>query len=860
MERRCISCQVPIDSEVCPYCGYPVHSQSEAHQLPVGTMLRNRYQVGRVLGQGGFGITYLGWDTLMETTVAIKEFYPSGVVNRRSEVSTHVECLTEKMAGHYAQSKERFLREAKALVRFRSIPEVVDLLDFVEENNTAYIVMEYVRGVDLARYIQNRGGRLSVDETFRILRPVMEALAAVHKGDIVHRDISPDNIILDPMGGAKLLDFGAVRTVEAPDLDRGLAKSTEAILKHGFAPIEQYNTRGSLGPWTDEYAMCATVWYCLTGRIPEEASIRVSEGVDPDWRSIEGLPEQQCAALEKGISVRAKDRFPNMDGLISALFGEPVPAYQTAPQPVYAPQPQQPVFARTEAINPSGYQPPVQPSGQYVPSSGQYMPPSGQYVPPSGQYAPPAQPQQPPAQSYAPPAKPVKEKKGKKWGVLAAIAAVLVVAILAGLLLPGMIGGSDNRIGDKSETRPMTGPAATTEPMLPAETTPTPYIPEDPLAGNYPVTILVPEDYGLDQLITRQVEAFEQANPGITISLTLEPMPTSDAVRAVLNGRNPDMFFFYSAEGLQQLARSGKLAPLDEAAQLQVREENDRASVAAATVDGALYAYPVTSDNGYFLYYDRSVISDQEAESLEAIINACEESGYYFRYEVTNSWYVPSFFFATGCRSQWTVDKNGSFTALEDTFNSSEGLIAARAMRKLTESSCLMADYGNGYRGVAAAVCGTWDLPSAQAAFGDNIGITDLPSFEVDGKSYHLSSFSGHKLLGVTPQADENRAQVLSLLARFLAGEESQQMYFAQLGLGWVPSNLAVQNSRAVQDDFAVAALIKQMEYAVPQNEIHGSWWDMSRQLGESVRNTTSDGQLKWVLEDYDAMLESLVP
>ena len=391
----CISCQKTIESPVCPHCGYPAKPQNEPHQLPVGTMLRGRYQVGRVLGQGGFGITYLGRDTLMETTVAIKEFYPSGIVTRDIG-STRVVCLTEKMTDHYVRSKERFLREAKALVRFRSIPEVVDLLDFVEENETAYIVMEYVRGVDLGRYIQSKGGRLGVDETFRILRPVMEALATVHKGNIVHRDISPDNIILDPLGGAKLLDFGAVRTVDAPDLEKGLAKSTEAILKHGFAPLEQYNSRGSLGPWTDEYAMCATVWYCLTGAVPEEASLRVTEGIDPDWRSIPGLTEQQCAALEKGMSVRAKDRYPDMDAFVGALFEAPVQVPQVPPQQA----PRQSAYAGTEVV--SGV------SARAV------------------QAPPPA------------PMKPVAEKKRRLWPVFAAVAAVLVVAILAGLLSPGL--------------------------------------------------------------------------------------------------------------------------------------------------------------------------------------------------------------------------------------------------------------------------------------------------------------------------------------------------------------------------------------------------------------------------------------
>ena len=315
--KRCDSCFREYEGAVCPHCG---GAQNAPHQLQPGTLLQGRYKLGRVLGQGGFGITYLGWDTLMNMTVAVKEFYPTGTVFRRTELSRNVRCDNEAMEPHFEYSKERFLREANALVRFKDIPEVVDILDLVKENNTTYIVMEYVRGVDLAKYIQMKGGRLGVDETFRILKPVMEALAKVHRGGIVHRDISPDNIILDPMGGAKLLDFGAVRAVEDPDVDKGLNKSTEAILKQGFAPIEQYNTRGSLGPWTDEYAMCATVWYCLTGKVPVEASIRVSEGIDPDWGSIPGLPMHQQKALEKGFSCRAKDRYRSLDELLADLF------------------------------------------------------------------------------------------------------------------------------------------------------------------------------------------------------------------------------------------------------------------------------------------------------------------------------------------------------------------------------------------------------------------------------------------------------------------------------------------------------------------------------------------------------------
>ena len=342
----------PDTAKFCSACGQALSSGQSAqdrnasHQLPVGTMLRGRYRIGKALGQGGFGITYLGYDTLMETQVAIKEFYPGAIVGRNATQTLAVNCHTQQLEPHFFASRERFLREAKALVKFRNIPEVVDILDFVEENNTAYIIMEFVQGMSLANYVAVRGGKLTPEETFRILKPVMEALAAVHSEGIVHRDIAPDNIILHPMGGAKLLDFGAVRAVESADADAPLAKSTEAILKHGFAPIEQYNSRGNLGPWTDEYAMCATVYYCLTGTVPPEASLRISEGVDPDWKGIPGLTPEQITVLEKGMALRARDRYPDMNAFLRTLFtpaprpkSQPAPERKAAPNPQSAPAP-----------------------------------------------------------------------------------------------------------------------------------------------------------------------------------------------------------------------------------------------------------------------------------------------------------------------------------------------------------------------------------------------------------------------------------------------------------------------------------------------------------------------------------------
>jgi len=377
--RRCESCLKLTAQPVCEHCGYPVNKQNGRHQLPVGTVLGGRYRIGRVLGQGGFGITYLGWDLQTGETVAVKEFYPGSMVNRDCSKTKYIQCNTSQMEPHYRSSRERFLREAKALAQLRDVPEIVSIQNFLEENNTAYIVMEYVQGMDLEHYLQHRGGRLTPEETFRILRPVMEALAKVHQHGLIHRDVSPDNIILHPTGGAKILDFGAVRSVENPEQEKALAKSTEAILKHGFAPIEQYQTRGSLGPWTDEYAMCATIYFCLTGRIIEEAPSRMAEELAPNWANVPGLTPEQKKVLNKGLAVRAKDRFSGMEELIAALFPQsapqpiPQPVPQPRPQPRPDPRPQPKPEPRPQPRPDSRPQPKPEPRPQPRPDSGARM-------------------------------------------------------------------------------------------------------------------------------------------------------------------------------------------------------------------------------------------------------------------------------------------------------------------------------------------------------------------------------------------------------------------------------------------------------------------------------------------------------
>ena len=340
MAKRCFGCmQLKENSPVCEHCGFNENVQNESHQLPMGTVLRQQYMVGKCLGQGGFGITYLGWDLHLDIPVAIKEYYPNSIISNRDTTQTYaLTGVAPNMMDLYVSTRQRFLREAKVLAKLRNIPNIVQVHNFFEENNTAYIVMEYVKGIDLRRYMNMRGGRLSVEETLAILRPVMEALARVHDCEIVHRDISPDNIMMMADGTAKLLDFGAVRNIESMDADQDLQHSTEAILKHGFAPMEQYQKRGALGPWTDEYAMCATVYYCLTGRVPPDAPQRMMEDVHPAWEKIPGLSSSQRMVLEKGMSLRGKDRYPNVRELMAALYG---PEPQPAAEPIQATKPVQ---------------------------------------------------------------------------------------------------------------------------------------------------------------------------------------------------------------------------------------------------------------------------------------------------------------------------------------------------------------------------------------------------------------------------------------------------------------------------------------------------------------------------------------
>lgn len=320
MSKLCFGCmQQKDESPICEHCGFDERQENLSHQLPIGTMLQNQYLVGRVLGQGGFGITYLGWDQNLSIPVAIKEYFPNGIVQRHTELSTKVTCANGDSIEVFSKHRDRFLKEARSLAQLSDIPEIVHILSYFIENDTAYIVMEYVDGITLKDYLNQLGHPMTESEVLSIMEPVLKALQKVHDHSLIHRDISPDNIMLPKNGGIKLIDFGTVRYVD----DSGKSKSTETVLKGGFAPMEQYNTRGNLGTWSDVYALCATFHYLLTGRRPEEAPARLDTGGKLELlRSRPDLSENFIQILEKGMEVRIADRIQTVKELYRFLYPE----------------------------------------------------------------------------------------------------------------------------------------------------------------------------------------------------------------------------------------------------------------------------------------------------------------------------------------------------------------------------------------------------------------------------------------------------------------------------------------------------------------------------------------------------------
>lgn len=316
MSMFCPNCMAELEDGTvcCPSCGGDTSIKNKPHQLPTDTILNGRYIVGKSIGEGGFGITYVGYDLKLRAKVAIKEYFPAGSVTRTAETTVYAMDTSPESA--FALGKAKFVAESQVLAQFLDEPNIVSVRDYFEENNTAYIVMEFLEGKSLHQVLKERG-RLSVTEALEMTEPLMTALEKIHAHGLIHRDISPANIMQLPDGRMKLLDFGAARQYTDSE------KSLSIILKPGYAPEEQYNKRGDQGPWSDVYALCATIYKMITGVTPDNAVDRMfgTELKKPSELGVDITPVQE-AVLMKGLAVKSADRIRSMDELRKAFAGE----------------------------------------------------------------------------------------------------------------------------------------------------------------------------------------------------------------------------------------------------------------------------------------------------------------------------------------------------------------------------------------------------------------------------------------------------------------------------------------------------------------------------------------------------------
>jgi len=323
---RCIRCMKEIEDgqQVCGFCNFAQDTPPEyPDALAPGTELRNRFVLGRELGRGGFGITYVGYDKYLDCKVAIKEYYPQSLAARLpSENKIFWRNKQMQTAGC-----QNVIREAQKMHRIGVLTVAVHVLDVFYENNTAYIAMDFVEGITLKQYLL-KNGVLSVEKCMELMIPILDTMIQMHDAGIIHRDISPDNIMIQPDMQPRILDLGAAKDIQTT------SGNTTLVAKNGFSPMEQYQTEGIFGTWTDVYALCATMYYSLTGKLPPAALDRSNDELP--LLTTSNLPAELCRVLRDGMRMSVDRRIPNVTELKNRLEASMKPVCVPDKEPVHA--------------------------------------------------------------------------------------------------------------------------------------------------------------------------------------------------------------------------------------------------------------------------------------------------------------------------------------------------------------------------------------------------------------------------------------------------------------------------------------------------------------------------------------------
>ena len=417
----------------CPRCGFSWEMASAGgRELPIFTILAGRYLLGRRIGIGGFGITYLAMDLAEEQVTAIKEFFPTSLASREG---LEVAALSGEEGRYFREALRSFRKEADLLSRFTDVPGIVRYRDYVTENGTAYLVMDYIEGTNLRRYMRETGKTFTQEEALGLMRPILLAVDAMHRKNVLHRDISPENLILKPDGTLTLIDFGAAREFSLDE-----EENLTVILKHGYAPEEQYHSGSRQGPWTDLYACCAVLYQMVSGIQPQDAAARARKDDLLMLDEIEGVQvtERFARSIEKGMTIHATERYASIQALMAELYGD------------CAEQPEQ------EKVGPDGQK--LERQGRDELDHEELKREKRQEDKPEGQSAEEQKPEKREAReegrepeaapSAASPGAHAKRKASGKKAVIAAVAAALVVLVVLFAFRVIPLGGSGSASDD----------------------------------------------------------------------------------------------------------------------------------------------------------------------------------------------------------------------------------------------------------------------------------------------------------------------------------------------------------------------------------------------------------------------------
>ena len=363
-----------------------------------------------------------------------------------------------------------------------------------------------------------------------------------------------------------------------------------------------------------------------------------------------------------------------------------------------------------------------------------------------------------------------------------------------------------------------------------------------------------------------------KASDGVDIGITVEAVGEGDAAGNMTTDpeSGADLYCF-AQDQLSRLKNAGALQTIiDAQAKADLIANNDEQSVSAVTVGDSIVAYPLTSDNGFFMYYDKSVFPDEsKLANMEDIIEVCREAGKKIYFQLTTSaWYSASYFMAFDCFSTWSTNKQGQFYDYSDNYNSKAGEKALKAAYNLLKEKTIFVNNASastgftadkdGVRSAAVVISGTWDYAAAVAALGDNLGARELPSVTINGETKHLASFMGCKLMGVKPQTDSTKGIYAEVLAEYLTGEECQLERFNELG--WGPSNRNAQQNENVKTNIALNALSAQNEHAVAQGQYPGDWWTSAAAIFENLEASDgSDASIKAILTKYESTVDTYI-